>query len=96
MGIGVGVAIAGLTLIAAAIWFFLRKKRPNARGQDRQSYTESQLLSDEKRELPGDAAAAHKRHISELSSDGALSELRGSFTPAEADARQGRVELEGS
>ena len=92
-GIGVGVGVAAISAIVLGLWALTRRRRRKAWGKNGQTSSNDQL-PEEKANSP-ELSVAQKRHASELSSDGALSELHGFSSLSEIQSRQVTAELEG-
>lgn len=87
-GIGAGVSIAGVAVIAVvAAWFIIARRRKRRSTQ----YLYNPTVYDEKI----DQSAANKaHHVSELSTEGARSELSGILPWASAHSKDERAELD--
>jgi hypothetical protein len=71
------VGVAGLALVLAGVWALLRRRKKRSwAGENSHGPEIDDGIREEK---PVTSQVAEKRHISELSSDGALSEL-GAFS----------------
>lgn len=92
-GIGAGVAVGGLAAIALVVWLILawRKKRRAESDGESDSYGQPELMYSEKRD-PSVTNKTH--HISELSTEGARSELSGVSRWVVAQEKDSRVELD--
>lgn len=75
-----------MTLIALAIWIYLRHRKPRT--------TDQEPYRDPKAELPGRGAEKRRQDPAELNAVKEASEMTGHGKPAELDTG-GRYELEG-
>lgn len=85
-GIGVGVSIAGIILLALGMWALLRRRQSRTRNDEPRADPRAGLRGeDAEKKLPG---------VAELGNYGAKAELAGLTKPTELD-RNERHELEG-